>query len=311
MTFRVPGFLAGRTFLAESSDSYAGGKGANVSRALLHLGVSSTVTGIIGVQGRRTYIDILDGERIHHDFMQTRGAVRSNVTVISPGTRETHIRDRGPRLNADIFSQFRIHFQKLIGNALTNNTAENNLSENKRPIIILSGSLPEGLPTGAYGMLLHDAHGNMCQTLLDASGEALKLGLQEKPLFIKPNRHETEEVLGFLPEKERDFLKAIECFHDHGVKLVMLSRGREGLYLSNGNSIVAAKVSVEGVISSVGSGDAAVAGAVYSLMHDIGLEETARLSCALGAANTLVPGACVFETGHLHKLLTDVEVNAL
>ena len=308
MTFRVPHFLAGKTFLAEQSDAYAGGKSVNVSRALLHLYVPSTATGIIGQRGKNTYQDILDYEGIQHVFMPTQGTVRSNVTVITPGKRETHIRDRGPRLNTETFLKFQKHFKNLITEALGETPLINQDIHATKPIVILSGSVPEGLPAESYSILLHEAHEMGALCMLDASGEPLRLGLGEKPYFIKPNRYEAEEALGFLPESEQDYIKAIDSFHKLGIELVMISRGKEGLYLSNGDSIVSASVHAERAINTVGSGDAAVAGAVFSTINEFGMEETARLSCALGAANTLMAGACIFNTSHLKRLYQDVIV---
>jgi len=311
MTYHIPHFLAGKTFLADKSNAYAGGKGVNASRALLHLNIASTATGIIGQKGKGTYLDILDNEGIRHVFMQTQGTVRTNATVITPGRQETHIRDRGPRLNTETFQKFRTHFKSLVSETTGGASQSDNNLHDFKPIVILSGSIPEGLPAESYGMLLHDAHEMGALTVLDASGEAMRIGLVEKPHFIKPNRHETEEALGFLPQSEADYRKAIGLFHTKGTVLVMISRGREGLYLSNGHTTVSASVRVEEAINTVGSGDAAVAGGVYSIIHELGIEETARLSCALGAANTITAGACIFETDHVKKLYQNVVVKRL
>ena len=311
MTYLIPHFLAGKTFLAEKSNAYAGGKGVNTSRALLHLNIASTATGIIGQKGNGTYLDILDSEGMRHVFMQTQGTVRTNATVITPGKRETHIRDRGPLLSTETFQSFRTHFKRLVSETIGGAPQSNNDSHEIKLIVILSGSIPEGLPAESYGMLLHDAHEMGALTVLDASGEALRIGLEEKPHFIKPNRYETEEALGFLPQSEADYRKAIDLFHAKGIVLVMISRGREGLSLSNGHTTVSASVHAEEAINTVGSGDAAVAGGVYSIIHKLGIEETARLSCALGAANTITAGACIFETDHVKKFYRNVVVKRL
>jgi tagatose 6-phosphate kinase len=237
--------------------------------------------------------------------------VRTNATVITPKKRETHIRDRGPRLNIETFQRFRTHFKKLFSEETNQTTTPTIDLHDIKPMVILSGSIPEGLPADSYGMLLHDAHEMGALTVLDASGEALRIGLEEKPYFIKPNRHETEEALGFLPQSEADYRKAIDLFHTAGIVLVMISRGKEGLYLSDGHTTMSASVRVEQAINTVGSGDAAVAGGVYSIIHKHGIEETARLSCALGAANTITAGACIFETDHVKKFYRNVVVKRL
>jgi tagatose 6-phosphate kinase len=314
MTFWVPHFRIGKTFLSEQSAVFAGGKGVNTSRALLHLNIISTATGIIGKRGRSTYIDILDNEGIGHHFISTDGSVRTNVTIITAGKRETHIRDLGSHLTAGTFKRFLHHFKELVTKAKKemNPVPETRLdSPDRKPLVILSGSIPEGIPTESYRTLLHISHEMGALSLLDASGKPLRLGLEEKPFFIKPNRYEVEEALGILPESEYDYRKAIDSFHALGIKLVMISRGSKGLYLSNGNRTVSASVSVEWPVNTVGSGDAAVAGVVFGTINDLVIDDTARLSCALGAANTLVAGACIFESTQLQRLYRDVLVKTL
>jgi 1-phosphofructokinase family hexose kinase len=307
LTYHVPHFLAGKTYVAERSEAYAGGKGANVSRALKHLGIVSTATGLIGQQGKRSYLDILDSEGLEHSFMTVEGALRSNVTIITPGKHETHIRDKGPELTADALYRFKTFLSKHVAGAAD----KNHNTGCSKTIVILSGSMPPGLPADSYGMLLRDAKEMGALTLLDASGDALKYALAARPYFIKPNRHEAEDVLGFLPESEDDYKKAIDLLHAQGIERVMLSRGKQGLYLSDGNSIISASVHVNGAINSVGSGDAAVAGAVFAMVQRLDTEHTARLCCALGAANTLVPGACRLRMPNLQDLYREVLVEKL
>jgi fructose-1-phosphate kinase PfkB-like protein len=314
-TLWVQGFRIGRTVIAERSVSYAGGKGINTSRALLNLGVRSTATGIIGEHGSKTYLDTLDTEGIAHDFLFAAGSVRTNVTMLSEGERETHIRDRGPRLTAGTFQRFLHRFRKLIegmveglGASSGPRKADNRLTG---PIVVLSGSIPDGIPAESYRMLLLAAREMGATALLDASGTPLKLGLEAEPFFVKPNRYEVQEVLGFLPEGESDYRRAIDSLHALRIGLVMVSRGREGLYLSDGKRLVSASVSVECALNTVGSGDAAVAGAVLGIGGDLSIDETARLACAMGAANTLSPGACIFTQRDVQRLYERVLIEAL
>ena len=314
-TLWVEDFRIGRTVVAERSVAYAGGKGINTSRALLNLGVPSTATGIIGEHGAKTYLDILDGEGIPYDFLFAAGYVRTNVTILSSGKSETHIRDRGPRLTADAFQRFLHLFKKLLEDMTEGITgsagARKGDGHTTQPIVVLSGSIPEGIPAESYRTLLHAAQETEAATLLDASGIPLKLGLEAGPFFVKPNRYEVREVLGFLPDGESDYRRAIDTLHSMGIGLVMVSRGRDGLYLSDGKRVVSASVAVEHSLNTVGSGDAAVAGAAIGIGGDLSIDETARLSCAMGAANTLASGACIFEKKEVQRLYERVIVQAL
>lgn len=313
-TLWVPGFCTGRTMLADRSVAYAGGKGVNTSRALFNLNVSSTATGIIGEHGRKTYVDILANEEITHDFYSTDGSVRTNVTIISEGERETHIRERGPHLTAETFRRFLHHFREIVTGAMERTSHSSKTkgdSPLSKPLVILSGSIPEGIPAESYRNLILSAHEIGAISLLDASGTPLTCGLEGKPFFIKPNRYEVEEALGFLPDKESDYREAIDSFHARGIRLVMISRGKDGLYLSDGERIVCASVAVERPVNSVGSGDAAVAGAAFGIIRDLSTDDTARLACAMGAANTLISGACFFERKDLFRLYEEVLVKEL
>ena len=316
-TLWVHGFRAGATFLADRSEDYAGGKGVNTSRALLRMGAASTATGILGARGGRLYRDILEREGISHRFLACEGRVRTNVTVLSGrGVPETHIRDRGPALPAETTGQF----LRLLDTILAGPAAQTAKPRGEpgpgapvhpSAVVVLSGSLPEGFQSATYARIIERIRANGALAYFDASGEPLRLGLESKPAFIKPNRHEVREALGFLPRSERDCLRAVAAFHAMKIPLVMVSRGTEGLVLSDGKEAVSAKTPVEEPVNSVGSGDAAVAGAVLGFLEHLSLEETARLACAMGGANTLLPGGGALEKEQVLRLSRMTRVKRL
>ncbi len=301
-TLLVQNFEAGKTFIADRSDNFAGGKGVNVSRALLTFGVQSIATGIIGDSGKDTYLAILSGEEIRHDFLSTDGYVRTNVTIVSgSGKHETHIREKGPYVSSAMISKIKSKLKKLVKNEF----------DREGTMIVLSGSLPAGLPIGTYNELIGSLEGYGCSIFLDASSEALCEGIKAKPLFIKPNEQEVDDVLGFYPKSRQDFIRAFRMFHDMGIKQVMISRGKKGLFYSVGDRIISAYVNVDNSINTVGSGDAAVAGCVLGSMNNPTPEETARLACAMGSANTLITGACNIKREDVSMLYDRVTIDYL
>jgi fructose-1-phosphate kinase PfkB-like protein len=173
--------------------------------------------------------------------------------------------------------------------------APETLKPEPRPIAVFSGSLPEGFSPDTYARLIEGVKRAGALAFLDASGEPLRRGLTSQPFFIKPNRHEVLEALGFLPRTERDYRRAITAFHAMGIPLVMITLGEEGLVLSDGRDLVHGVVQVRHPLNSVGSGDAAVAGGVLGHIDDLSLEERARLACAMGGANTISPGGGMLE----------------
>jgi fructose-1-phosphate kinase PfkB-like protein len=329
-TLWIRNFRAGSTFVADRSEDYAGGKGVNTSRALLRMGVASTATGILGKRGSRFYLDILDQEGIDHRFLSCEGRVRTNVTVLSGrGGPETHIRDRGPVLPRERAETLLKRLEDTLLAALepeNDSPARRSREElrrtgaerapgtgvqERRLIVVFSGSLPEGLSPDTYARLIRGVKTAGAHTYLDTSGEPLRLGLESQPFFIKPNRYEVQEALGFLPRTEKDYLRAVETFHGMNIPLVMISRGEEGLILSDGRDLISAAVSIDHPLNSVGSGDAAVAGGVLGFLEDLSLEQRARLACAMGGANTLSPGGGVLEKNRVLELSRKTRVSRL
>ncbi|MGQ9616151.1 MAG: 1-phosphofructokinase family hexose kinase [Spirochaetota bacterium] len=299
-TLWVKNFRAGETFIAYRSENFAGGKGVNVSRALLKFRVPSIATGIIPKRGNEIYIELLKRDGILHNFYFTEGFLRTNITIVSSGNKqETHIRVKGPSISESTLKGFMKKLNMLFEkNFLVDN--KNLDSDKKRsestpnPICILSGSIPQGLGDDTYSKLIHHLKEKGTLVFLDSSGEAFKRGIAEKPYFIKPNLEEVRDALGFLPDSDADIRKAFDLLHRIGIEQVMITRGKDGLLFSKGNSIVNAYLRINNPLNTVGSGDAALAGGVLGYIHNMNTEETARLACALGAANTLTAGACRF-----------------
>jgi fructose-1-phosphate kinase PfkB-like protein len=180
-----------------------------------------------------------------------------------------------------------------------------------RVLVVLSGGLPPGLDPGTYARLIAFVHGRGAEAAFDASGDPLREGLAARPDLIKPNAREVSESLGFHPRSDEDVARALALYHDAGVETVVLSLGGEGLAFSRGGRAVRARVAVDRPLNSVGSGDAALAGALAGTLGGLPDEDVAALACAAGAANTLVSGACVFRLEDVERLFAAVELRAI
>lgn len=313
-TLWVENFKVGKTLLAGRSETYAGGKGVNVSRALGNFGIRSTATGIIGSSGKEGYFILLETDGICHDFYITRGSVRTNITIVSPENgRETHVREKGPIIHKTVLPKFIEKLKALKGEKNKFSCAEHEGGNNTsvRRLFIFAGSLPTGMPKNTYKTLINTVKNWNCITFLDASGDAFKEGVEALPTFIKPNAHEVKDALGFIPESRREFIKAVETFHRIGIERVMISRGREGILFSSGNGILEAKLYIEHPINTVGSGDCAVAGGTIGIVQNLTDEDTVRLACAMGAANTLTSGAGRFSNRTVHKMMKQAKIERL
>jgi fructose-1-phosphate kinase PfkB-like protein len=146
------------------------------------------------------------------------------------------------------------------------------------------------------------------QVLLDASGEALRLGCAAAPFLVKPNVDEAGEMLGRAVESIGDALVAAEVFMDAGVELVALSMGADGLLMASQAEVVWAKPPRVQVCNPVGAGDALLAGVALALVRGLGLGEMARWAVAAGTAAALRAGVAVGTRDEVVALWDQVSV---
>lgn len=179
--------------------------------------------------------------------------------------------------------------------------------------VVLTGSLPPGLNPMFYAQLIEAAHACGCFVLLDTSGEALTFSLSSLPDLIKPNREEAEMALGYAVRDEASALKAARTFIERGAGSVALSLGSDGLLWLD-SSVAEPLILRPPVItghSSVGCGDATLAGlAVAGLRHE-GVREKAVLAVACGAANCLANSPGMIDEKEVFRLATLIEVQRI
>ena len=103
--------------------------------------------------------------------------------------------------------------------------------------VVLSGSLPPGVPDSAYADLIGLAAGAGVPSLLDTSGPALVAGVAAGPAIVKPNLAELAAAVGSeLPrpaarqsEQCADVLQAAGQLRAAGAGAVVVTLGADGL----------------------------------------------------------------------------------
>ena len=165
---------------------------------------------------------------------------------------------------------------------------------------LAAGSLPPGLQTEGYAPLLKLLHERGARIALDTSGAALKQALAcGVPLaLIKPNRHELETLLGRPLPTCADLHKAACGLHAQGVETIVVSLGEQGAFMSSPEGAwLAAPLPVQPrpdsgqVLSTVGAGDAQVAGLLAARHAGLGWQEALRYGVAFATGKLGKPGA--------------------
>lgn len=296
-TLVVSHLVPGDTNRVKAARFDPGGKGINVSRVIHELGGETLAMGFApGSLGR--YIEHALAEAgIACDFLHTRGQTRTNITIVDEArSLETLISAPGPETDPRHFNHLRDRLRKHLSNG---------------DWVVLAGSIPPPLPATIYQDLVEMVQRRGARAVLDADGEALAAGLEAHPYMIKANRWEMERLVGLSLADEETTIEAASSVQARGVAVVVVTRGREG----------AAAVSDEGIwwagaprihaASTVGAGDALLAGVVLSLSRGEPLPEGLRLGCAAGTATCLTPGTELCHGPDVARLFPRVKVNAL
>ena len=151
-------------------------------------------------------------------------------------------------------------------------------------LVVLAGSLPQGIGDGAYADLVAELKNAGTRVVLDASNAPLAAALAAPdsalPFCIKPNRHELEDWAGRDLADPRDLVAAARSLHQRGIGLVVVSLGAAGALFVSAEGAVQASLPAVRAPSTVGAGDAMVAGIVAALCDGGPLDALARLATA-------------------------------
>jgi 1-phosphofructokinase/tagatose 6-phosphate kinase len=301
-TLAVPNFRLGRRHRAVEQTAMAGGKGVNVARALKTLRQPVIATGVAGGPTGTRIIEQLTDEAILNDFVRIREESRTSTAVVDPTNNEqTEINEKGPAVSEaelELFVDKLLYLAKGAG------------------VCVFSGSLPRGVPDDLYARLIAEINRLGCVTVLDSEGEALRVGTRAEPTVVTPNEPEAEELVGHEFSDEEDWPAAVREITELGAKeaIMTLPTGCIAL-LGNGSqrTLLSARID-PGVVesrSSVGSGDAFLAGYVSARYGGGDPEACLRFAVACGAESIQHFGAGVLDPREVERLLSEVQVERL
>ncbi|MTH34982.1 1-phosphofructokinase [Paracoccus limosus] len=275
-TVTVPRLAAGEVVRAMSTRQDPGGKAVNVASCLADWGMKVVVTGFLGRDNATTFEQLFADKAIADRMIRVAGATRTNIKILEDSGRTTDVNLPGFVASADDL--------KAVFNQLDTVT--------EGDLVVISGSQPSGLPADCTAQFLARLAGRGARVVLDVSGETLAQALagSAMPYAIKPNRHELEELLGRSLKGPDDVLGAARDLLARGIRLVVVSLGEAGaLFVSTEGALMARPVSIA-TGSSVGAGDAMVAGLTAALAEGLALPDLARQATAFAGAKLRNPG---------------------
>lgn len=293
-TVHIPQFQTGEVNRAQQQRIDPGGKGINVAKVVRALGYPVAVTGFLGQDNSKVFNEYFQRKAIDNFFVEVTGAARVNIKIV-----DEH--------NGQVTE---INFPGLISTSpdLAKLTGVIRRLTDDRQYFVISGSLPQGLPDTIYGQLIEILKGQRVKVLLDSSGAALREGIKALPDAIKPNLEELSQLMGKSLEKENDIRKAIAELLAGGIKQVVVTLGSQGAIIADKEQTLRVRPPAVIVKSTVGAGDALVAGFVVGQTRGLSLAECARLGTAAATASVIQPGTQAGSIKEVARLLAEIDI---
>jgi 1-phosphofructokinase family hexose kinase len=176
---------------------------------------------------------------------------------------------------------------------------------------VLAGSLPPGCADDFYARIITVLNFHGALTLLDTSGESLRLGCAEKPNLVKPNAEEAGVLTGLAVSIVDEIAAVAARIHELGAQNVVISMGKDGamLHTNEGTWLIQGPEITEK--NPIGAGDSMVGGMIWALTQGKPLKESLGWGVASGAATASLSGTEVGSREMIEELLAQVEYEPL
>ncbi|RAG85498.1 1-phosphofructokinase [Streptacidiphilus pinicola] len=292
LTHRLDRLRPGASNRVTAVAERAGGKGVNVARVLHGLGHPTVTTGLVGGRsGQALRLDLAEAG-IADELVPITGETRRTVAIVDEQAGATTILlEPGPVVTATEWACFLTRFDGLLAGVSA---------------VVLSGSLPRGLPADSYSQLIRLARAHGVPAVLDTEGEPLLAALPEHPDLVKPNVDELASSTG-----ESDPITAAARLRTAGARAVVASLGPDGLLALTDRGAWRARPPAPVRGNPTGAGDAAVAALTLGLVNREPWPTRLTEAVALSAAAVAAPLAGSFDPQMYARLLTRVRVEAL
>jgi tagatose 6-phosphate kinase len=295
ITYISERFVVGEANRVGRVHAQAGGKAVNVARLLHQAGHEVMITGFVGGPVGGEIVGQLDQWAVPHALVRCAAGNRRTVSAFSvQDAAVTAYNESGPPITAAEWALFADGFGKLLHDAR---------------LVVLSGSLPAGLPPDAYRTLAGLATDAGCEVFVDTHAAPLLAALAAKPALVKPNEHELAEAAGLtVPVPLPAAVHAARGLLADGAQAVVVTLGPRGLLgVLPGMSLLATPPPQRG--NPVGAGDAAFAALVEGHLAEQPWPDRLRRAAAMSAAAVRQPVAGILRAEDIAELEALTEVS--
>ena len=271
-----------------------GGKGLNVARTLHALGAGVRVAGLAGGVTGEAVRTGLASAGVPGSFTPIAGETRRTFAVVDTVSHDTALfNEPGPAVAVGEYHAFLVLYENSLAGC---------------DAVVLSGSLPPGLPEDSYAGLAARAATAGVPVVLDAGGAALRRGAAAGPAIAKPNLAELQAAVRRPLSGRAAVAAAAAELRAAGAHAVVVSLGGDGLLAVTGEGTWHAAPPAQAAGNPTGAGDAVVAGLAQGLVLGRPWAERLRHAAALGTASVAAPAAGQFAEADYQRALAGTQV---
>lgn len=296
----------GAVHRATSATSEPGGKGVNVARALALADVDAVA--LLPAGDADPFVAALHAAAVPARCVPVTGAVRTNLTITESDGTTTKLNEPGA------------HLDDVALAALTQTVVD---AAHGTSWVVLSGSLPPGMPETWYADVVATLADLPCRVAVDTS-EAPLAALARAfgtaaPDLIKPNAEELASLVGASAEELEGaaaqgdpgpVATAARDLVEQGVRTVLVTLGAAGAVLVDRTGAWMATPPPITPRSTVGAGDSSLAGYLRAEVAGAAPAERLRMAVAYGSAAAALPGSALPSPADLDLSSTGVRALA-
>jgi 1-phosphofructokinase len=274
-----------------------GGKAINMAKVLRANRIAVTVAGIIGEDYCEAFYSYLKGEGISARFFSVPYPTRKNIMIKDSAGREF-------KINYPAFPSLKLPFQKI--KKFVEEIAA------KHSVVILSGSLPDGMPPETYALLIEMLKRDNKFVVLDTSGTPFKIAVNKAPNIIKPNMEEFSEICSLPLSGRKALIGAIRRFSS-AIEVVIVSAGKAGAFFGHKNMVWHAIPPAIEPKDTTGSGDYLLGQFCAGFFNDgrVLNEKTMAMAVAAGTACAEVEATPFIKKSRILELARHVVVKRI
>ncbi len=294
----------------ETVRAFASSKGPNVARAVAALGGEAQVLGYGGGATGELVKSSLEAEGVQGSFVTIHGETRVCTTFVEPSGVTTEVIEPSPAVTRNEREEFRRLFRRLLPAVR---------------VLVIAGSTVTGEADDCYGEFIREGRRHSAVTLLDSACPAALAALSEGPEILKVNLRELREISGLAVDSPTDRVRVWRSLASrYGIRWFLVTMGPAGMEAFDGAVHLRAEPPAVRAVNPIGSGDAATAGAGWTVHEMLSasrpagifgsrscLEEVLACATAMGTANCLNPMNGKVEAADYRRVRSGIRVEQI